>query len=822
MGLREKSTVNLFQLLDDYLAVHRTRLIEVFREFDKDRNGKLERHEVTSLACRILPQVTDLQLKYFKVMMLSYGHGKVTYKELAHAFRECRYASSVVMQMPPTEIGLPMRTKSTWDRTGSGDDGLLTLRDTLTQLRKSICSQRKSIQDIFKRYDYDRSGYLTLDELSTMFRELIPGLSTRKLRLALANMTLLDSDADGRLSYREVAQALQDSSGKPDHNLEISEGITSISLGAGLITEKTHGEHASDSSDCEGSCKNAAIHMSTSVPDNKADPEVKSSAEQEQSIPNTIASQERRRGDEWTAAQSMMLQTQLGQIREPELLTAVINHGHLRSSKAYSAALPSPPKELVESMCKSLPPHNQSAFQQEEIITSYDAGAQIYPWDSQQSIGEGNGPRMLDPIDKIPSIRYSTESTDISKDPSQKSVDTGTNYVIEYESMACTRHEERETISADTEDTICIKSIGVQNATPAVQENIEEEQSKPSVNSFSEAKEEEESVSNERSQSPTEMSDAKAENSSVTQIQSATTTAIATVPAEAGISEGPKTLIENVVEDTLGEDAAADASSRMEPVSIESVTGLDSTETEYILTLEREFLDALDRLNEDNDLGTKDNRDTSAAEDCSNSHSRMTLVSSATQEERNYEQPDSLIGGQPIREPKSTDSYPSIENFFIRSINSKGDCSNQADHEYGSQHVSNRFEIDTVGNTAQYRHTSAYQTTGESLYCGTFQQERQQVPCEDQATYADVSKCFSNLEPAISPSLVDANTDSSWYHNLQDGELSLGATAPHPDLNEVVREMHEIESSFLERLAQLQKLSRTKRRLPSFASAVGR
>ena len=53
---------------------NQTRLLEVFREFDKDVNCKLERPEVRRLAKHLYPNVTRAELWYFMIMLDVNGH----------------------------------------------------------------------------------------------------------------------------------------------------------------------------------------------------------------------------------------------------------------------------------------------------------------------------------------------------------------------------------------------------------------------------------------------------------------------------------------------------------------------------------------------------------------------------------------------------------------------------------------------------------------------------------------------------------------------------------------------------------------------------
>ena len=51
------------QALDTYLKQQRVRFTELFREFDRDRSGHLDSHELRSMIQALMPNVTEAQLR---------------------------------------------------------------------------------------------------------------------------------------------------------------------------------------------------------------------------------------------------------------------------------------------------------------------------------------------------------------------------------------------------------------------------------------------------------------------------------------------------------------------------------------------------------------------------------------------------------------------------------------------------------------------------------------------------------------------------------------------------------------------------------------
>lgn len=76
------SAEEIFAKIEQYRRTHKYRVLELFREIDKNRDGDLKIQEVLHFVKRILPDVTDVQAARFRVALDANGDGKVTYKEV--------------------------------------------------------------------------------------------------------------------------------------------------------------------------------------------------------------------------------------------------------------------------------------------------------------------------------------------------------------------------------------------------------------------------------------------------------------------------------------------------------------------------------------------------------------------------------------------------------------------------------------------------------------------------------------------------------------------------------------------------------------------
>jgi Ca2+-binding EF-hand superfamily protein len=81
------SAEEIFAKMEQYRRTHKYRVLELFREIDKNRDGDLRIQEVMRFVKRIVPDVTDVQAARFRMVLDVNGDGKVTYKEVREHVR---------------------------------------------------------------------------------------------------------------------------------------------------------------------------------------------------------------------------------------------------------------------------------------------------------------------------------------------------------------------------------------------------------------------------------------------------------------------------------------------------------------------------------------------------------------------------------------------------------------------------------------------------------------------------------------------------------------------------------------------------------------
>ena len=88
-----------FRVVDSFLESQRTRLLEVFRECDKNRDGKLEAAEVRRLLAKVMGgnqnahrHTIEAQAALLTALLDVDGDSAVSYAELSSAFRGCEAA----------------------------------------------------------------------------------------------------------------------------------------------------------------------------------------------------------------------------------------------------------------------------------------------------------------------------------------------------------------------------------------------------------------------------------------------------------------------------------------------------------------------------------------------------------------------------------------------------------------------------------------------------------------------------------------------------------------------------------------------------------
>ena len=86
----------LVNLLSPLVGWHLcSRALELFREFDKNSTGYLDRRELTSLVMRIFPEIKRRELRYFRAMLDVEGDGRVSFQSLNEIVKECNHAATL-------------------------------------------------------------------------------------------------------------------------------------------------------------------------------------------------------------------------------------------------------------------------------------------------------------------------------------------------------------------------------------------------------------------------------------------------------------------------------------------------------------------------------------------------------------------------------------------------------------------------------------------------------------------------------------------------------------------------------------------------------
>ena len=88
--LEKEAPKDIFWRLDMCAASKGWRVVEVFRQFDRDRDGRLNGHEMTEMVRFLLPGATAAQARTFYVLCDFDGNGGVSYTELSRALEERR------------------------------------------------------------------------------------------------------------------------------------------------------------------------------------------------------------------------------------------------------------------------------------------------------------------------------------------------------------------------------------------------------------------------------------------------------------------------------------------------------------------------------------------------------------------------------------------------------------------------------------------------------------------------------------------------------------------------------------------------------------
>lgn len=184
---RKKDTAtSLFRNLDNYLRGYQVKFKEMFNAFDADRNGWLDGVELATLVKKLLPAVTDGDVKYLRVMIDADGDGRITYDEFLSAAKACMEDEQKAVQRVDA-----------------------TVRQVLHQVSDYLRRHRETVQALFDRYDLDHNRALEPVEVARLLRETIPGISATHMRYVMTHLHEVDLNGDGLITLQELMVALR-------------------------------------------------------------------------------------------------------------------------------------------------------------------------------------------------------------------------------------------------------------------------------------------------------------------------------------------------------------------------------------------------------------------------------------------------------------------------------------------------------------------------------------------------------------------------------------------------------------------------------------
>ncbi|KAG2441658.1 hypothetical protein HXX76_003276 [Chlamydomonas incerta] len=175
---------NIFALLVDSLSCERVRLLELFREVDKDSDGCLDWPQLYRLVLRLVPDATPAHIRYVQLLLDRTGDNRVRYKDLAAAVRACSRGGITVSLRDRLEVALVLHKMA-----------ILMLVGRVTPA------------EMFARYDTDEDSYWSEKEQWNMLKDLFPGLRPAEHALLFEAFQDVDKNGDGRISRDEWGRA---------------------------------------------------------------------------------------------------------------------------------------------------------------------------------------------------------------------------------------------------------------------------------------------------------------------------------------------------------------------------------------------------------------------------------------------------------------------------------------------------------------------------------------------------------------------------------------------------------------------------------------
>jgi len=246
-----------------------TRALDLFREIDKDKSGKIDVDEfIAALNHMGMPGVTTRVAKAVIKTIDPNGDGELEYQEIAPMLKEPRKrapskpeplhgaSSKKTPEKPHVPVAVTSQkvqnaAQSSPLKSGSSDGANLNAMPTeeaadyiWEHLRAYMHDSKGGTRalDLFREIDKDKSGKINAEELVVALEHI--GVANVSMKVTKAVIHTIDPNGDGELEYKEIAPMLKEPRKKqvtPTQSRNASvEDTTSRRTGTPTRTSRTH------------------------------------------------------------------------------------------------------------------------------------------------------------------------------------------------------------------------------------------------------------------------------------------------------------------------------------------------------------------------------------------------------------------------------------------------------------------------------------------------------------------------------------------------------------------------------------------------------
>lgn len=181
-----ESGADVFERLQEACVGRRVRLLDVFKEVDKDTDMRLSSGELFRLVKFLLPGATPAQLRYLQLMLDDDGDRLISYKELNGALRASLRAG---IRQPLAQT--------------------LELSLLIHKLAIFFVLRGCSVDELFDSFDANKSGFWEQGEQVVVLKELLPGLTAEERAKMHAALQVVDTNNDKRISREELTRVFE-------------------------------------------------------------------------------------------------------------------------------------------------------------------------------------------------------------------------------------------------------------------------------------------------------------------------------------------------------------------------------------------------------------------------------------------------------------------------------------------------------------------------------------------------------------------------------------------------------------------------------------